>query len=198
MIGGMFLLYSYAENGRYGMVNEHGEVIVEPKYKIISNRLIEGYALGYMNGIWTYINDKGRVVKNYNSIEATVFHEGMAAIVKNYLTGFIDKRFRVVVPLKYGFSLVPPRFSEGIAKVGTPLDFEYRKFGFINKNGEEIIDLKFDDASNFSEGLAVVSVGEKSGAINYEGQFVIEPKYDFLTIAKMEVWYLLIMGYWEF
>jgi len=53
------------------------------------------------------------------------------------------------------------------------------KFGFIDPSGEWVIPPKFDDAQDFSEGLAAVFVDEikKWGYIDKKGETVIEPEY---------------------
>jgi hypothetical protein len=74
---------------------------------------------------------------------------------------------------------VTKRFSEGLIAVH---DFKTGKFGFMNRSGEFVIAPKFENAANFSEGLARVSVIENQkeslGFINPEGEFVIEPRFD--------------------
>ena len=42
-------------------------------------------------------------------------------------------------------------------------------YGFINTNGEMTISCKYDDASNFREGLAVVKLDGKYGYVNKQG-----------------------------
>jgi hypothetical protein len=53
--------------------------------------------------------------------------------------------------------------------------------GYINAQKKLAIEFQFDDASAFSEGLAVVKVGKKKGVINTQGQFVVQPRFDTLT-----------------
>jgi hypothetical protein len=55
------------------------------------------------------------------------------------------------------------------------------KFGFIDVMGKEVIAAKFDDASSFSEGLAVVGLKKDGklvyGYIDTKGSIAINPKY---------------------
>ncbi|MEH1906742.1 WG repeat-containing protein [Nostoc sp.] len=53
------------------------------------------------------------------------------------------------------------------------------KFGYINKEGNLIIEPQFDEADIFSEGLAPAQMGGKWGYINQFGEFVIPPDLDF-------------------
>lgn len=53
------------------------------------------------------------------------------------------------------------------------------KYGYVNKQGEEIIPLIFDDAYDFEiSQTAIVKTGEKFGLINLKGKVVLEPLYD--------------------
>ena len=63
------------------------------------------------------------------------------------------------------------------------------KVGYINPKGEIVINPQFDEAKNFSEGLARVNIGGrrnrfrrdgggKWGYINSKGKFVINPQFD--------------------
>ena len=45
------------------------------------------------------------------------------------------------------------------------------RLGFINQEGQYVINPQFDRASPFSEGLAPVSIAGKYGYVNKEGQY---------------------------
>lgn len=64
-------------------------------------------------------------------------------------------------------------FHEGLARVEKD-----KKFGFIDKRGNEIIPCKYDDAEDFKFGVAVVEIDEKSGLINQQGKIIISCRYD--------------------
>lgn len=69
--------------------------------------------------------------------------------------------------------------SDGLFRVSKRVD-GISKDGYINTKGEEVIPVQFDEAEDFSEGLAVVSIAPgKYGFIDKSGTFVIEPTYKF-------------------
>lgn len=50
------------------------------------------------------------------------------------------------------------------------------KNGFINREGKEVIKLKYDDASSFSEGIAPVRKGDVWYLINKKGKVMVTIK----------------------
>ena len=62
-----------------------------------------------------------------------------------------------------------------------PVEFPDGKWGFIDEEGELVIEPRFEKASEFSEGLSVVKYKGKYGAINRKGEFVIEPRFRYLA-----------------
>jgi hypothetical protein len=63
-------------------------------------------------------------------------------------------------------------FSDGLARIEKD-----EKVGFINEHGVAVIPSEFEDASDFSEGLAAAKKGTW-GFINRQGQWVIAPQFD--------------------
>ncbi len=73
---------------------------------------------------------------------------------------------------KYGFV---NRFADGVAKV-----IQKGKYGYINENGDKIIDFKYEWADNFHEGAARVAFNQKFGAIDNQGKTIIPFQYDWI------------------
>ncbi len=64
-------------------------------------------------------------------------------------------------------------FYEGMATVCN----QEGLWGYIDKTGKEVIPCQFEEAQNFSEGLAAVKVRGKWGYIDKTGKMVIEPQF---------------------
>jgi len=103
--------------------------------------------------------------------------------------GLKNAEGKEIVPAKYARIL---DFREGAAAVNiggkmktekvanTPFTyekFEGGKWGFINSSGEEILPCKYEDAKNFSEGLAAVKIKNSYGFIDKTGSVVIQCIY---------------------
>lgn len=52
------------------------------------------------------------------------------------------------------------------------------RYGYMNEKGKIIIKPQFENAKSFHEGLASVTIREKTGYINTSGEFVIKPEFD--------------------
>lgn len=84
----------------------------------------------------------------------TAFHEGLAHVVKEDKSGFIDTEGNIVIPCKYHAA---SDFSEGVARV-----WQDGKCFFIDKSGKQAVPGKFDYAENFSDGLAWYSMASNA------------------------------------
>ena len=88
----------------------------------------------------------------------------------NDKVGLLDENLNIIVEPKYSQI---GKFNEGLALVAN----EYRKYGFIDTKGKEIIPLIYDNANFFSEGLAPVVKNGKWGFINKKNNVFIDFQY---------------------
>lgn len=55
---------------------------------------------------------------------------------------------------------------------------ENEKYGYIDRDGNVVIDFQYDDAGYFTDGLATVKQGNEWGYIDEEGNVIIDFKYN--------------------
>jgi hypothetical protein len=149
----------------------------------------EGLMPMFKDGKWGYVNKDLQFVIPPQYDNADEFSEGRAAVTINRKSGFIDVYGAVVIPLKYDGVL---RFRDGLARVlistpnGTYRDehgpgIKYaERYGFVDRDGNEVIGLQFKEATNFSEGfaLAVPANSKLWGVIDKRGNFVSPPEFE--------------------
>jgi hypothetical protein len=137
-------------------------------------------------GKWGYIDKTGKLAIPLRFAHAEDFSEGLAAVTDGDRSGFIDHASKMIftVPLdvtlgfhegivgvlfkgdvtyfdRTGKKISPPidygpksySFSEGLVPVATK-----GKWGFMDKTGKLAIAAQFEDAGDFSEGLAPVKI----------------------------------------
>src|SRR3989339_665256 len=183
-------------HGSWGIVDKNGKEIIAPsegKGKIDQMLSFqEGMVWfcqgcrfdktsNWRKGLWKggkygFIDSLGKIIVPSIYDSAQIFINGLAKVViqKNKIRkiGFIDRTGKEVIPLTDKYKDIT-FFNEGLAAA-----FTGRKFAYIDLKGNEAIPAKFDEAENFYNGYAVVTVNEKKGLINTKGEFIIIPEYE--------------------
>lgn len=192
----------YAGHERYGLIDKSGNYVLEPEYDYIT------YSEGVIIGT-NYEKNGSEVfdLKGQKLFEAddyfSYFNEGLTGLYKK---GYMDKGGQLVISLPGYESLGP--FMNGIARVnedylGAPYyidkkgkdvtdtvssglrmfkDETTQSFGFMNAQGEVVIEPQFIEAEPFLDGYAIVmpDVDQENndyGVIDTQGQFILEPVY---------------------
>ena len=125
-----------------------------------------------------YMDHTGKLLINARFDMAWQFAEGLAVVQTGDWHSFIDRSGKVVIRGSKYLD-VHDSFTEGLARFrkGT-------KFGFIDRSGKVVVPPIYDNAGNFSEGLAAVNVGQdlngeggKWGYIDKTGHVVIDLQF---------------------
>ncbi|HWE35696.1 MAG TPA: WG repeat-containing protein [Isosphaeraceae bacterium] len=134
---------------------------------------------------WGYIDAKGKVAIPPRYRWAEDFQDGLAGVEQDETVGFIDGRGEMVFTTPPGASI--RMFSGGLVA--------YRaidKYGFLDRRGKVIVEPRYDNVGQFSEGLAAVNLGAVShgfprpdlkeggkwGFIDTTGKLVIPIRFD--------------------
>lgn len=174
-----------------GFIDRSGELVIETPFVEARNfsenlavvKIQEKGFYGQSKTSWGAIDKKGRIIFEDDFDKLYDFSEGIALAEKNDEIFFINKTGEKIFVFnkgEYEFDYNgTKKFSEGLMAI---FDRKIGKFGFMNREGEFVIEPKFENAANFSDGLARVSIKknyrEYLGFINTEGEYVIEPMFD--------------------
>lgn len=107
------------------------------------------------------------------SEELSTFTEGLTAVQKNKLWGFINKNGEVVIPIEYENVSA---FNDGLASVRKSGAYTW---GYIDKEGNWAIPAEYSLAWKFSEGLARVEIKGKPHVIDRTGKVQFTLPEDF-------------------
>lgn len=180
----------YKEVGKYGVINQKGEILLKPTFK---DALIteDGYIIGY-DGVFTTFLDSNmsplnRIVgDNLYSVYENIFIKTADAgytfeDLSGKALGTFDDYYHLgehIFEISGGRLLDTSQVvSVASGSQAQTLQTDYA-FIYLNNKGEEVIRLEgYDNASPFSEGLAVVEKSGKFGYINKNGEVVIPLKY---------------------
>lgn len=185
----------------WGLVNENGDIILEPKCKEIGD-FIHGWARVNNFPDFNYIDKDGNYLIDYSNTEfgydfltnADDFDfNGLAQVTVGdfFVRGFIDTKGNCPVEIKY--------YDLGhYAKNGLTYAYTFGgKYGFIDEKGNYVIEPQFDKAEDFDyDGYAKVNIGYKEdtvegvisegkwGLIDERGNYLIEPIYNSIPYIK--------------
>jgi hypothetical protein len=170
---------------KYGFVATSGELVIGVGFDWAAP-FSEGLAVVEKEGKFGYIDPEGEFVIEPRYEAARSFSDGLGGVqtVWGEPWRYLDRTGAVVVDDVYTFKAGD--FSEGLApicmEVAPPLGgydslSSPNQWGFIDKTGTQVIDMRFGDVTPFSQGLAAVRVGDtwsyidKTGTLAFPGEY---------------------------
>lgn len=193
-----------------GYIDKNGSIVIAPIFDSASE-FTEGLAAVERNGKYGFINLSGRTAISFQFDYASPFSNGLAAVRKGEKMGYIDKSGSTVIPMHFDdvssfydkdFAKVKLNRKEGIIRrdgswlvqptfyyIGVSFDEDlwwvkqvYNRCGYVNREGDSVIDYKFADVASFSDGRAAAAIevdGEfVYGVINKTGDWICEPMWE--------------------
>jgi hypothetical protein len=171
----------YIDN-KFGYIDKSGNYVIEPKYD---------WAYPFHEGLariepkrddkkWGFIDKQDNFVIEPQYSMAGNFSEGLAFAASNLNQEamFIKPDGSTAFKVDNYVIDLDSAFSDGLCRV------QRAKYGFIDTNGKLVIDLKYDEAEDFSEGLAAVKLKDKWGFIDKKGNFVLGPMFTYADSYK--------------
>jgi len=161
-----------------GFIDTGGNIVIEPRFQeagwFSEGRVVVTLREASGGLVWGYVDTEGDWVVGPEDftgehllINQCYFSEGLA----RFQNRFVDREGRTVIE-RGGYP-----FSEGFALISLQGEDGSLRYGFIDREGNQVIEPRFEFADSFSEGLALVKVEGKYGFIDESGEFVIEPVY---------------------
>lgn len=164
-------LLAYDFRGKFGYVDRNGNVVIEPQFDE-AYEFSDGLAWAVKDGKSGYIDNTGALVIEPGKY-GFPFADGLASVFGGSV---INKKGDVIID---GVQFKSNgRLSDGLMVVRNS---DKKKYGFFDRNGNQVIEFKYDDAREFSDGVAWVKTGGKYGCIDKKGNWVINPDYVEIT-----------------
>lgn len=152
--------------------NETGEVTAEKiKFDWTSSSPNDSLGVFCSDGKRGYYNSyTGKIVVPAQYRRAWIFSEGLAAVQKNGMIGFINRKGEVVIPFRYPYHGNP--LSEFVFDNGHCIVADTTgKCGVINRKGEWIIHPKYDNIDAYEEYVIASSAGVRK-QLTYEEKVI--------------------------
>lgn len=187
--------YTSYENGKFGVINNDGETVIEPSYdemiSIPNNSrpiFICTYDVNDSDGTYKTkaINEKNEeiltgydqieAIDNYDSKQNIWYEDNVLRVSKNGKYGLINFEGQEVCACEY---------DEITALKGVTSNFLVKKdgkFGLVNEKGQTIINTEYKNILTLKDGYKneyiITSEDSKYGLISTAGTVLIEPKYE--------------------
>lgn len=147
---------------KWGYIDEKGNMIIKPQYDYARDFQDNGLAVVEINNKFGAIDESNNFVIEPKYGTITDFSEGRAQVTDNEGFKVIDERGEVLTPKAYSYI---GSYSEGRA-VAYDISREGKLlYGYLDAQGEEIIPLRYESASNFNNGKAVVKIRNNQYAL---------------------------------
>jgi hypothetical protein len=175
-------MISVRKDGRYGVVDMAGNVVVETEYEeeVVYS---EGFAVVEKDGKYGYLDKTGAVAIDFQFEAADSFHSGLSGVVVNGAAGYIDTTGTVVIDPIYETVLAFRSYGGKAAEI--TLVEKDGNWLYISKQGEEFTYAEdaqpyiegFNCAPAFYDGLSLAGEEHSYGYVDAAGNTVIEPQY---------------------
>ena len=152
---------------KYGYINHEGKVVIPPRFDF-AGPFVDGLAIVETNDKWGLIDKGGNYVVPAQYDDADYFSEGVMPVLIDGQWRFVDGQGNTLTILGDKYETVNC-LVEGRASV-----LVNHKLGAIDRNGNLIIDIRFDQLHYFSEGLAYARIGNTHGFVNPSGEFELQ------------------------
>lgn len=164
---------SASKEGKYGYLDENMEPVGEFVWDALTG-IRDGTGAGSTDGKWTLVDDDGEA-KNDGQYEDVIIDEN----------GFCSAQERIFIRDGETYHMINTSGN----RIGD-LEFENAraftedgyaavcldgKWGFVDQDGELVIDYAYEDARSFQNGYAAVCLDGKWGYIDEGGNMVIDP-----------------------
>lgn len=177
---GLALVKSTGDSPRWGFIDESGKYVINTQY-VQATVFSEGIAWAVMENQGPMAIGKfGEILFSLNEAQnVAIFSEGLAAFSitdsSGLKCGFVDNRGIVKITPQF---FDAGNFSDGMCFVMN----KERKFGYINKDGNLVVNYQFDAGLSFSNGVAPIMTNGKWGTIDKSGKYVINPQFDHIVV----------------
>ncbi len=187
--------YTNERKAQWGFVNKDGVEVIKLKYQSLK-RFSEGLAMVELNDKVGFIDYQGKLIidfRFYTSMEYDFefeYHNEENVFIEGRCKVYMDKYDKEGIINNNGDIIISymdyddiRSYSEGLAAVNKKIFKGENKeewesqWGFVDYNGNEVIECKFNYVGSFKEGYAPVCLDSGWGYINKKGFIVIPCKY---------------------
>ena len=177
------------DNDGLAMYDNHFRQLTEPVYTYLVGKT-EGRILVMRDNKYGFLDESGKEVIPCQYDQAGLFKDDRTYVSLNGKWGIIDSKGKVILPIEYdnsGFRGEAYIYHDSLALIEKD-----GRYGYCDMEGRPVIWPCFENAYQFTDGLAPVQLG-RWGYIDTKGDFFISPIFDMASpfeYGRSEVIYM--------
>lgn len=203
-------------NGKFGIINNAGETVLEPKYQSLEY-VFSDYYIAKENDKYGVINSQGETKLDFKydsltyrkdadfiegntseKIDSDIINRNLEVKISGIISEVnVDKGYMKVRQGNeykyYNFKFEEKKNTQILTNNTLFLSKKDGKYGYVNKDGVVVVNYIYDDATEQNDsGYAAIKKDGKWGAIDENGNIVVEPS---LTLDNNTV--INFIGTWH-
>ena len=164
-----------ASGEAWGYINASGTFVIAPIFDDVTNFSC-GAALVEMDDEIKFIDKNGSFLPAPSFDMAEPFYYNYSTIYMDGYCGLMNNKCEMTIH-PY-FALLGTMGDNGLV-LAKRESSSSAKYEYVNAKGETKIPAMYDQAEGFKDGVAVVKLGSKYGAIDKSGKMSIQPIYEY-------------------
>ena len=177
------------ENGNFGFIDSLGNEVFSNKFDMLSEHYNCGLVSFRKGSKYGYVDLTGNIIFKTNKYLGE-FSENLLSVEESGRFYYLNTRgekalelTKLEIPKEKEINRVGNFYSGLALIVLKDNSSDNLQYGFINKNGEWVIEPKFQHATSFVEGVAYVVKGNKNYFMNIKGDLFTQ-----IENEKDEIW----------
>lgn len=172
------------KDGKYGYLDENMEEKTEFQWEALTG-VKDKIAAGKKNGKWALLNRSGKEKTDYIYEDVIIDENGFCSGQKRV---FVKENGQYYLVDKSGKQIGEETFDDArvFGKDGYAAVCQDGKWGFINTDGEVVIDYFYEDALSFSNGFAAVCQNGMWTYIDTENHLLLKEGFAYATSLSDE------------
>jgi hypothetical protein len=169
------LLAAVKQGDKFGFIDKKGKAVIPIVYRHVGFYFSEGLTpVETDQELWGYVDLSGKMIIKPQYKKASVFSEGLAAVMMGEDWGYIDRQGELKIKPRFKYLM---EFKEGMASVVESGE-ESENYFYIDIAGKALFGKKrFGLAFPFYGGLALVMVKNTYGYIDKNGNLAIPAEF---------------------
>ena len=175
------------KDSKFGVIDILGGEVIPFEYDAIKPFYNLDAIPVFKDGKNSLINRSNQAIVPDGTYESyyTTLNGDRIIVKKNDMTGVIDDKGKVIIPLTY-FDIKTNGYDRN--EDGSNLFFvsDQIAYAYFDNNGKNLTTFKYETGKTYTNGMAAVSINDKWGYIDQTGKEVIPCQYDYATDFNKE------------